>query len=138
MCLWMYAYIQMYMCAFMYECMLNVRACAHGGRVYRSNCQWVFWGVYSHVQAVFETRMKELSVAVPLMCCAADLLGVPSKRQIVIAGPKQSSEFQALLNTCHMLYDPDKVVSPCYIIFYAHAHTAQCTHAGFYMILIKL
>lgn len=65
-----------------------------------------------HLLAVFETRMKELSVAVPLMCCAADLLGVPSKRQIVIAGPKQSSEFQALLNTCHMLYDPDKVIIP--------------------------
>lgn len=65
-----------------------------------------------HLLAVFETRMRELPVAVPLMCCAADLLGVSSKRQIVIAGPKQSSEFQGLLNACHMFYDPDKVIIP--------------------------
>lgn len=65
-----------------------------------------------HLLAVFETRMKDLPVAVPLMCCAADLLGIPTKRQIVIAGPKRSPKFQDLLNACHTLYDPDKVIIP--------------------------
>ncbi|MCO5588488.1 hypothetical protein L7F22_042445 [Adiantum nelumboides] len=65
-----------------------------------------------HLLAVFESRIKELPVAVPLMCCAADLLGVPSKRQIVIAGQKQSPEFQELLNASHGLYDPYKIVIP--------------------------
>lgn len=65
-----------------------------------------------HLLAVFKSRMQELPVAVPLMCCAADLLAVPSKRQIVIAGQKQSSQFQALLNACHESYDPDKIIIP--------------------------
>ncbi|KAI5062381.1 hypothetical protein GOP47_0022920 [Adiantum capillus-veneris] len=71
-----------------------------------------FHNTAEHLLAVFESRIKELPVAVPLMCCAADLLGVPSKRQIVIAGQKQSPEFQELLNASHGLYDPYKIVIP--------------------------
>jgi hypothetical protein len=55
--------------------------------------------------------MKELPVAIPMMCCAADLLGTHPKRQIVLVGHRESPKFQALIDACHALYDPDRVVS---------------------------
>ncbi|KAJ0265006.1 Catalytic protein [Hirschfeldia incana] len=39
--------------------------------------------------AVFELRLKELAVAVPLMCCAADMISVPSRKQVVFCRAQQ-------------------------------------------------
>ncbi|KAJ7560493.1 hypothetical protein O6H91_04G132100 [Diphasiastrum complanatum] len=63
-----------------------------------------------HLLAVFEKRVKEMAIAVPLMCCAYDLLSIPSKRQVLIAGPKHSRDFDALVTASHMPFDPDKVI----------------------------
>ncbi|EXC34717.1 hypothetical protein L484_020490 [Morus notabilis] len=63
-----------------------------------------------HLLAVFETRLKDVAMAVPLMCCAADMLAVPSRRQVVLVGHKPSSEFENMLVAAHALYDPNKTV----------------------------
>lgn len=52
-----------------------------------------------------------MAMAVPLMCCAADMLAVPSRRQVVLVGHKPSSEFENMLVAAHALYDPNKTVS---------------------------
>lgn len=65
-----------------------------------------------HLLAVFEGRIKELPVAVPLMCCAADSFVSPGKQQIVISGPKHGSEFDALMAACFSSFDPDKIIIP--------------------------
>ncbi|KAG5055847.1 hypothetical protein JHK85_008357 [Glycine max] len=36
------------------------------------------------VYAVFEKRLKDMAMAVPLMCCAADMLRVLSRKQVVV------------------------------------------------------
>ncbi|KAL5561535.1 hypothetical protein UlMin_031282 [Ulmus minor] len=63
-----------------------------------------------HLLAVFETRLKEAAMAVPLMCCAADMLFVPSRKQIVLVGHKPSSEFETMLTAAHASYHPNKTV----------------------------
>lgn len=66
-------------------------------------------------QAVFEKRLKDAAVAVPLMCCAADMLTVPSRKQVVLVGHKASVEFENMLAAAHAAYEPNKTVStlPC-------------------------
>ncbi|XP_052196552.1 uncharacterized protein LOC127803938 [Diospyros lotus] len=63
-----------------------------------------------HLLAVFEKRLKDMAMAVPLMCCAADLVSVPSRKQVVLVGPKSSREFEDMLATVHSLYDPNTTV----------------------------
>ncbi|CAM8888471.1 unnamed protein product [Rhodiola kirilowii] len=63
-----------------------------------------------HLLAVFETRLKDAAMAVPLMCCAADMLFVPSHKQIVLVGHKTSQDFVSMLSTIHASYEPNKTV----------------------------
>ncbi|KAE8693748.1 spermatoproteinsis-associated protein 20-like isoform X2 [Hibiscus syriacus] len=63
-----------------------------------------------HLLAVFESRLKEMAMAVPLMCCAADMLTVPSRKQVVLVGHKLSEEFENMLAAAHALYDLNKTV----------------------------
>uniref|UniRef100_A0A1D1ZHJ6 Spermatogenesis-associated protein 20 n=1 Tax=Anthurium amnicola TaxID=1678845 RepID=A0A1D1ZHJ6_9ARAE len=63
-----------------------------------------------HLLAVFESRLKEQSLAVPLMCCAADMLAAPSRKQVVIVGNKTSSEFKDMVSTVYSSYDPNRTV----------------------------
>lgn len=63
------------------------------------------------LQAVFETRLRQLSIALPLMCCAADMLSVPSRKQVVIVGQKGSEEFQDMVAATFSSYDPNRTVS---------------------------
>ncbi|CAM6089523.1 unnamed protein product [Calypogeia fissa] len=63
-----------------------------------------------HLLSVFEPRVREVAMAVPLMCCAFDLFAGPSKRQIVIAGVKQAPDTEALVNAAYSTYDPDKII----------------------------
>jgi hypothetical protein len=63
------------------------------------------------LQAVFETRLRQLSIALPLMCCAADMLSVPSRKQVVLVGQKGSEEFQDMVAAMFSLYDPNRTVS---------------------------
>lgn len=61
-------------------------------------------------QAVFEGRIKDVALAVPLLCCAFDTFRTASKRQIIIAGGKDAADTQKLVAVCHSFYDPDKTV----------------------------
>lgn len=63
-----------------------------------------------HLLAVFETRLKDTAMAVPLMCCAADMVTLPSKKQVVLVGHKPSVEFENMLVAAHASYDPNKTV----------------------------
>ncbi|CAD6235031.1 unnamed protein product [Miscanthus lutarioriparius] len=63
-----------------------------------------------HLLAVFETRLRQLSIALPLMCCAADMLSVPSRKQVVLVGQKGSEEFQDMVAATFSLYDPNRTV----------------------------
>ena len=62
------------------------------------------------LQAVFETRLRELGIALPLMCCAADMLSVPSRKQVVLVGDKGSAEFQDMVAAAFSSYDPNRTV----------------------------
>lgn len=53
-------------------------------------------------------------MAVPLMCCAADMLCVPSRKQVVLVGLKSSADFENMLAAAHASYDPNKTVSRTY------------------------
>jgi hypothetical protein len=66
---------------------------------------------FGALQAVFETRLRELSIALPLMCCAADMLYVPSRKQVVLVGQKGSAEFQDMVAAAFSTYDPNRTVS---------------------------
>ncbi|VVB07078.1 unnamed protein product [Arabis nemorensis] len=47
--------------------------------------------------AVFELKLREMAVAVPLMCCAADMISVPSRKQVVLVihiDPSSSNEME--------------------------------------------
>lgn len=46
----------------------------------------------------------------PLMCCGADLLGAPSRKQVVVVGDKASEEFDKMLAAAHSSYNPNKTV----------------------------
>ncbi|XP_062088029.1 uncharacterized protein LOC133794686 isoform X1 [Humulus lupulus] len=70
--------------------------------IYRQNAE--------HLLAVFETRLKDMAMAVPLMCCAADMLSVPSRKQVVLLGHKPSLELVNMLDAVHAQYDPNKTV----------------------------
>ncbi|QHN95666.1 spermatogenesis-associated protein 20-like [Arachis ipaensis] len=63
-----------------------------------------------HLLAVFEKRLKALPMAVPLMCCAADMLRVPSRKQVVVVGERNSEKFERMLAAAHASYDPNKTV----------------------------
>lgn len=63
------------------------------------------------MQAVFETRLKDMAMAVPLMCCAADMLSVPSRKHVVLVGHKSSEDFENMLAAAHASYDLNKTVS---------------------------
>ncbi|KDO87363.1 hypothetical protein CISIN_1g003115mg [Citrus sinensis] len=64
-----------------------------------------------HSLAVFETRLKDMAMAVPLMCCAADMLSVPSRKHVVLVGHKSSVDFENMLAAAHASYDLNKTVS---------------------------
>lgn len=61
---------------------------------------------------MFESRLKDQPVAVPLMCCAADMQSVPSRKQVVLVGDKSSAEFEDMVAAAHASYNPNKTVSP--------------------------
>jgi len=63
-----------------------------------------------HLLAVYEQRVKEVAMAVPLLCCAFDSFHVAAKRQIIIAGARNAPDSEALLTACHAPFDPDKTV----------------------------
>ncbi|KAL2566535.1 hypothetical protein AAZV13_19G172000 [Glycine max] len=63
-----------------------------------------------HLLAVFERRLKDMAMAVPLMCCAADMLHVPSRKQVVVVGERTSGDFENMLAAAHALYDPNRTV----------------------------
>ncbi|ONM34772.1 hypothetical protein ZEAMMB73_Zm00001d042191 [Zea mays] len=44
------------------------------------------------------------------MCCAADMLSVPSRKQVVIVGQKGSEEFQDMVAATFSSYDPNRTV----------------------------
>lgn len=60
--------------------------------------------------AVFEKRLKDAAVAVPLMCCAADMLVVPSRKQVVLVGTNLPEELEAMLVSAHASYELNKSV----------------------------
>ncbi|KAL3849786.1 hypothetical protein ACJIZ3_011668 [Penstemon smallii] len=60
--------------------------------------------------AVFEKRLKDTAMALPLMCCGADMLTVPSRKQVVLVGHKSTPEFEQMLSAAHSSYDPNKTV----------------------------
>ncbi|XP_077217755.1 catalytics [Tasmannia lanceolata] len=63
-----------------------------------------------HLLAVFESRLKDQAMAVPLMCCAVDMLSVPSRKQVVVVGNKFSAEFEDMVVAAHSSYDPNRTV----------------------------
>lgn len=73
-------------------------------------------------QAVFETRLKDMAMAVPLMCCAADMLTVPSRKQVVLVGHKHSVEFENMLAAAHASYDINKTVSLGFLCLNSQVH----------------
>lgn len=62
------------------------------------------------VQAVFEMRLKDMAMAVPLMCCAADMLSFPLRKQVVLVGRENSTEYENMLAAAHARYEPNKTV----------------------------
>ncbi|KAM7501270.1 hypothetical protein LguiB_000174 [Lonicera macranthoides] len=63
-----------------------------------------------HLLAVFEARLKNMAMAVPLMCCAADMLSVPSRKQVVLVGHKSSVQFEGMLVAAHASYETNRTV----------------------------
>lgn len=51
-----------------------------------------------------------MAMAVPLMCCAADMLSVPSRKQVVLVGHKSSVQFEGMLVAAHASYEPNRTV----------------------------
>ena len=49
-------------------------------------------------------------MAMPLMCCGADMHCVPSRKQVVVVGDKASEEFDKMLAAAHSSYNPNKTV----------------------------
>lgn len=45
------------------------------------------------------------------MCCAADMLSVPSRKQVVLVGNKESTEFRDMVAAAFSTYDPNRTVS---------------------------
>jgi len=63
-----------------------------------------------HLLLVFEKRLKEQTLAIPLLCCAADILSSPSRKQIVVVGNKTAKEFSEMVTAVHENYEPNKTV----------------------------
>ncbi|XP_010243542.1 PREDICTED: spermatogenesis-associated protein 20 isoform X2 [Nelumbo nucifera] len=63
-----------------------------------------------HLLAVFESKLKDTAIAVPLMCCAADMFSVLSMKQVVLVGRKPSTEFDDMIASVHSTYDPSRIV----------------------------
>lgn len=76
--------------------------------------------------------MKDTAVAVPLMCCAADMVAFPSRKQVVLVGVKSSEEFENMVAAAHAAYDPNKTVS----IFHAEKLTNASYHIVQWWILL--
>ncbi|CAN4093109.1 unnamed protein product [Withania somnifera] len=55
-------------------------------------------------------RLKDAAVAVPLMCCAADILAFPSRKQVVLVGVKSFEEFENMVAAARASYGPNKTV----------------------------
>ncbi|KAG6547746.1 hypothetical protein Mapa_010559 [Marchantia paleacea] len=70
----------------------------------------VYHHTAEHLMSVFEAKVREVAMAIPLMCCAFDSFAGPSKRQIVIAGVKHAPDTDALVTAAHSAYDPDKII----------------------------
>ncbi|CAI0447667.1 unnamed protein product [Linum tenue] len=62
------------------------------------------------MQAVFEGRLKDMAMAVPLMCCAADMCSLPHGTQVVLVGRRSSEEFENMLAAAHSSFDPNRNV----------------------------
>ncbi|KAL1542665.1 dTMP kinase [Salvia divinorum] len=60
--------------------------------------------------AVFESSLRETAMAMPLMCCAADMHRVPSRKQVVVVGDKASEDFDKIFAAAHSSYNPNKTV----------------------------
>lgn len=58
----------------------------------------------------------------PLMCCAADMLAIPSRKQVVIVGVKSSEEFESMVTAAHAAYDPNKTVSTLLVVAMNRSH----------------
>lgn len=67
---------------------------------------------------MFEKRLRETAMAMPLMCCGADMLGVPSRTQVIVVGHKASDEFDKMLAAAHSSYNPNKTVSHIRVRYY--------------------
>ncbi|CAL1390440.1 unnamed protein product [Linum trigynum] len=63
-----------------------------------------------HLLAVFEGRLKDMAMAVPLMCCAADMCSLPHGTQVVLVGRRSSKEFDDMLAAAHASFDPNRNV----------------------------
>ncbi|CAN0897995.1 Spermatogenesis-associated protein 20 [Linum grandiflorum] len=63
-----------------------------------------------HLLSVFEARLKDMAVAVPLMCCAADMAFEDHQKQVVLVGRKHSGEFDSMLAATHASFNPNKTV----------------------------
>lgn len=63
-----------------------------------------------HLLAVFETRLNNQGIAVPLMCCATDMLSVTSRKQVVLVGDKSSAEFGLMVAAVYASYDHNRTV----------------------------
>ncbi|CAA0828176.1 catalytics [Striga hermonthica] len=64
-----------------------------GSNHYRRNAELLL--------SVFEKRLNETAMAVPLMCCGADMLSIPSRKQVVLIGIKSCSLFESMLAAAH-------------------------------------
>ncbi|KAK6940934.1 hypothetical protein RJ641_030465 [Dillenia turbinata] len=62
-------------------------------------------------QGVFVMRLKDVAVAVPLLCCAAYMLSVASRKQIVLVDHHSSAEFEDKLVAAHVSFDPNRTFS---------------------------
>lgn len=62
--------------------------------------------------AAFTERLQEMALAMPQMCCALHLQALGHPRQVIIAGPPDAPETQALLAAAHGSFAPDRVVLP--------------------------
>ena len=80
------------------------------------------------LQAVFESRLKDTAMAVPLMCCAADMLSVPSRKQVVLVGPKPSTEMEDMLVVANASYEPNRTVSISPGLTNSALHSLQLIH----------
>lgn len=69
-------------------------------------------------------------MAVPLMCCAADIFSVPSRKQIVVVGRKDSQEFEKMLVTTHAEYEPNKTVRNCIRMERAFLLVSSCVYSS--------